>query len=204
MKRKIILILAVALMSTGIVFAASVNGSFAGLPIVNVKVNGETVKSDVPGVVLQGKTLLPVRAVVESLNAAVSWDQTTMTASIVKPEINMVFVEDIIQESDGTMTLKNPGLNFDTVGKDKWEDIYFEIGPMDKQLYSYRIILLDPEGKEVSASETIENVVDDQGLMGEIYMDNLTFEKVGAYTFSFQISINDEFVTVEKATVTVE
>ncbi|HVI42890.1 MAG TPA: stalk domain-containing protein [Anaerovoracaceae bacterium] len=204
MKRKIVIVLTIALLSTGFVYAASVNGTFAGLPIVNVIVNGETVKSDVPGVVLQGKTLLPARAIAESLNSLVSWDQATMTATITKPEVNMVFVGEVVQESDGSWTLKNAGLSNDTVGKDKWADIYFETGPMAKQLYSYRIVLLSPDGNVLSTSEVQDFVIDNKGMIGEIYMDNLTFEKTGNYTFQFQMKFNDQFVTVEDAIMVVE
>lgn len=149
MKRKIAIILAVVLLlSTGIVYAASVNGTFAGLPIVNVIVNGETLKTEVPGVVLQGKTLLPARAIAESLDSAVSWDQTTMTATITKPVVTMLFVDEISENSDKTWSLVNPygvvPMGYNTV------NVFYDVGPMTEQLYEYRIIIEDPDGETIS------------------------------------------------------
>lgn len=196
MKRKVALILAMVLISACTVYAAAVNGNFAGLPIAKVKINGETLSSDVPGVVLQGRTVLPARAIAESLGAVVSWDAATMTASIIKPSVHMVFVEDIIEENDGSWTLKNAGLSIYNLGKDQDALIYYNIGPMEKELYSLRILMKDPSGAVLKTSDVEEIVVEGNGLMGYIYMDGLTFAKTGKYPFEFQIKYGDKFETV--------
>ncbi len=204
MKRKIALILAIALMSTGIVFAASVNGTFAGLSVVNVIVNGKTVSSDVPGVVLEGRTMLPARAVAESLNAAVSWDKSTMTATIVKPDVNMNFVDEINKNSDGSWSADNVGIRFDTVGKEKWIDLFFTVGPLAKATYQYRIVVLNPAGEVLKTSAEGKSVIDSSGIVGEIVLDELTYQKAGNYTVQFQMKFNDQFVTVEDTVLVVE
>lgn len=93
-KKIIIAVLMALVLSTSVVFAASVNGEFNGFPIVKVNVNDKAVSSDVPGVVMKGRTLLPVRAVAESLGGLVSWDAATMTANIEKPESTLMFVKE--------------------------------------------------------------------------------------------------------------
>ncbi|WP_068774260.1 copper amine oxidase N-terminal domain-containing protein [Paenibacillus sp. FJAT-26967] len=82
MKKKVISIAAVLSIFAGVVSASSINGSYKGHSIVKVKVNGDYVSSDVPGINLDGTTMLPVRAVAESLGANVKWDPDTYTAEI--------------------------------------------------------------------------------------------------------------------------
>lgn len=47
-------------------------------------VDGKTVQSDVPPVITDGRTLVPVRALFESLGATVGWDDATQTATATK------------------------------------------------------------------------------------------------------------------------
>ena len=52
MKKSIKIAMSAVILSAGVIFAgaASVNGTFENLPIVKVIMNGQTLKSDVPGV----------------------------------------------------------------------------------------------------------------------------------------------------------
>lgn len=75
--------LAMTLVGTGVAAAAGVNGEYKGYPIVNVVVNGKAVQGDAPGILLDNTTLVPLRAVSESLGANVSWDPDTSTATVV-------------------------------------------------------------------------------------------------------------------------
>lgn len=47
-------------------------------------VDGKTVQSDVPPAITDGRTLVPVRALFESLGATVGWDDATQTATATK------------------------------------------------------------------------------------------------------------------------
>ena len=89
-----------------------------------------------------------------------------MTATITKPEIQMIFAEEVVKETDGTYTLKNPGQNYGWVGAGNYFTIYYEIGPMEKQLYSYRIVLLSLTGETLAMSDMQEAEIDKYGLMG--------------------------------------
>ncbi|MCY9592628.1 hypothetical protein PC41400_23830 [Paenibacillus chitinolyticus] len=82
MKKKIIMLVAAFSVFAGVVSASSINGVYKGNAIVKVTVNGNEVKSEVPGINLDGTTMLPVRAVSEALGAEVKWDQNTYTAEI--------------------------------------------------------------------------------------------------------------------------
>ncbi|MFB7817378.1 stalk domain-containing protein [Paenibacillus chitinolyticus] len=82
MKKKIIMLVAAFSVFAGVVSASSINGDYKGNAIVKVKVNGNYVNSEVPGINLDGTTMLPVRAISEALGAEVKWDQNTYTADV--------------------------------------------------------------------------------------------------------------------------
>lgn len=203
MKRKIAIVLVIALLSTGLVYAASVNGTFAGLPIVNVKVNGETLKTEVPGVVLQGKTLLPARAIAENLGAVVSWDQTTMTASINKPEVDMLFVSDLKENTDGYWDLIAP-YTYVSVGQDTEVSVFYQVGPMTKQVYEFRIVVKEPNGDALSSSSDDSFEIGSTGMDGYLTFTDLDFKKPGNFVFEFQIKYDGEYKTVGHKVLVVE
>lgn len=82
-KRKVALLAAGLILAvSGVAAAASSVGEYKGYPIVNVVVNGIAVHGEVPGINMEGTTLVPLRVVSEALGAKVGWDQTTSTASV--------------------------------------------------------------------------------------------------------------------------
>jgi branched-chain amino acid transport system substrate-binding protein len=66
MKRLAAAVLVVALLGGASVAFASARGTYKGLQVVGVVVNGQELKPDVPAVVMDDRTLLPVRAVAEA------------------------------------------------------------------------------------------------------------------------------------------
>ena len=52
------------------------------LNTVNLMVGGKDVITDVPGVIFNNRTLVPIRFVVESLGAKIDWNQSTYEATI--------------------------------------------------------------------------------------------------------------------------
>lgn len=55
----------------------------------NITYNGEKVNSDVAPYIKDGRTLAPIRAILEALGMTVSWDAGTQTATAVKADINI-------------------------------------------------------------------------------------------------------------------
>ncbi|MCL6450461.1 MAG: copper amine oxidase N-terminal domain-containing protein [Acetobacteraceae bacterium] len=78
-----VLVVAV-LCGSGIVYA-SARGTYQGYPVVGVVVNGRELQPEVPAIIFNGKTLLPLRAVTEALGAKVEWDAATVTATVTLP-----------------------------------------------------------------------------------------------------------------------
>jgi hypothetical protein len=66
----------------GAVAAASVQEEYRGYPVVHVVVNGQAVVGDIPGINMEGTTLVPLRAVSETFGAEVVWNGETSTVSL--------------------------------------------------------------------------------------------------------------------------
>lgn len=77
MRRKLLLLIALLLFTFGATYATGAGGQF-----VKVFVNGKQVQS---GQIIDGSTMLPLRAVAEALGAYVEWDGKTRTAKITTP-----------------------------------------------------------------------------------------------------------------------
>jgi len=77
----IVLLSIVALLSFS-VGAFSANGTYKGFPTVNILVNGKPVNSDVPAIVMDGRTLLPVAAVANALGMVANYDKRTNTVTV--------------------------------------------------------------------------------------------------------------------------
>ncbi len=86
MKRKFALVLAAAVA----VSAASVN-SFADdeYPEVALVIDGEAVESDQPAVIVDSRTMVPVRVIAEALGCEVNWDGETKTAVFEKGSLSV-------------------------------------------------------------------------------------------------------------------
>jgi S1-C subfamily serine protease len=78
MRRKLSLLIALLLFTFGATYATGAGGQF-----VKVFVNGKQVQS---GQIIDGSTMLPLRAIAEALGATVEWDGSTRTAKITTKE----------------------------------------------------------------------------------------------------------------------
>lgn len=56
---------------------------------IKVTVDGEALLFDVPPMIIQGRTMVPVRGVLEALGATVEWEGTTQTVTAVKEDITI-------------------------------------------------------------------------------------------------------------------
>jgi hypothetical protein len=66
---------------------------------ITLNVNGVTVKTDSPPVIENGRTLAPMRAVVEALGYIVSWDSATQTVEIYDPDTHDMRISLVIGSS---------------------------------------------------------------------------------------------------------
>lgn len=92
MKRVIPFVAILFLLITVIASAENTN-KYNGYDIVKVNINNKELNLDVPAIVMNGRTLLPIRKVAEAVNGIVTWDGANRTASILKPQVNIIFAE---------------------------------------------------------------------------------------------------------------
>jgi hypothetical protein len=201
MKKRIVAVtLSVLLLFSTIVWAAGVNGDYKGFPIVNVKINGETVTSDVPAVKFFGRTVLPVRAIAESLGAIVKWDEETATANLFKPNISMLIAENAEFSSDKELNVQNIYglLGYSSEARYIEFDLYVESDPLPAGSYEYRTIVLDPSGNMVYTTpiEFYTAEEEDYGLVSIISCTDFACAAEGDYTFEFQMKQDGQFCTV--------
>ena len=83
-----------------------------------VYVNGVRVESDVPAMIYNDRTMLPVRAICEALGGKVSWDSTTRKATVTKG------IGTVVMTIDSTVISKCAD------NEDKWTDITTDVAPM--------------------------------------------------------------------------
>lgn len=78
------------------------------IPIENILTNNEKFKFDVPPVIKEGRTLIPIRAISEGFDAEVEWNGEERLVSITKGEVkivltigsNIAYVNDVNAEID--------------------------------------------------------------------------------------------------------
>lgn len=82
--RKWIVILSVCLVIFIAVATASAStGTYKGYSTVSITVNGQPLSGDVPAIVMDGRTLVPLRLVGEALGASITYQPSTKTVHIV-------------------------------------------------------------------------------------------------------------------------
>ncbi len=79
------IVLVLVLWSAVVCAAPTRWGDYLGYPVVRVIFKGKELASDVPAVVVGGRTLVPLRLVSEGFGATVTWDQETYSVSIDQP-----------------------------------------------------------------------------------------------------------------------
>jgi hypothetical protein len=83
MKKKVITVVLVSLfLLSSTVFASGINGMFEGYPIINVEVDGKKIESDTPAISFNGRTMVPVRFVTESMGGTVTWVSSSQTVKV--------------------------------------------------------------------------------------------------------------------------
>ena len=64
-------------------------------------VNGIAVELEVPGFIINGRTMVPARFIAESLGAEVEWNERTRTVVITRPDVGLPQTKTITREVEG-------------------------------------------------------------------------------------------------------
>lgn len=102
MKRKIALALATVMTMSAMSLSA-----FAEDSNVNLQLNGTAIVSDQPAVIVNGRTMVPVRVVAEALDCEVKWDADTKTVVFAQGdmEASLAIGATVLNISDGDVTV---------------------------------------------------------------------------------------------------
>lgn len=76
-------------------------------PIIDIKINGETMEFETVSYIKNNRTMVPMRAIFEALGATVSWDNNTRTAIGVKDgiEVKITIGENALYKNGEAITL---------------------------------------------------------------------------------------------------
>lgn len=77
-------------------------------PAIKVLLNGKKIRFDQPPIILNGRTLVPLRAIFEAMGATVEWDQKTKTVTASNGSITVV-----MKAGDKTMTKNGTKITLD-------------------------------------------------------------------------------------------
>lgn len=69
-----------------------INETLPELAEIRVFIDGKLLISDVPGMIIEGRTLLPLRSILEALGATIGWDGITRTITATKDETALILV----------------------------------------------------------------------------------------------------------------
>lgn len=88
------------LVCIALIVAVIVPGTPAGSSgAISLHINGRSVPTDVPPVIVDGRTMVPIRVISENLGAAVHWEQTTRRAIITSGANRVVITVDQVLAS---------------------------------------------------------------------------------------------------------
>ena len=189
MKRKISIICAILVISlfSTIVIAESLNGDYKGNPIVNVIINGIKLTGlDVPAFIYNGRTMLPLRACVENMSGIVEWDNTTKTASIIKPETSIFFFQ---MNQDG-ITLKDAYSIFPVVAADEKVYSMVDISGIPKGVYTIKCKITNLSGTVIAETGDLAVNIDLNNAWASVpaIWDSIKFYKEA---YKFNVSMKD-------------
>jgi len=185
--------------------AAGINGDFKGFPIVKVQVNGSSINSEVPAVNFFGKTVLPVRDIAETLGTIVEWNGETWTANLIKPEVHMIFTDNIEENEEGQYIFTNP-FTLMSLGENNAFFTFADIAGLKPGKYEFRTVIVNSNNEAIysTAEDNYEVTTEDStGFYSFNYYENIPFHQSGEYKFQFQIKHNDTYKTVSEKTLTV-
>ncbi|WP_214629174.1 stalk domain-containing protein [Paenibacillus agaridevorans] len=156
---------------------------------VRVMINGT--EQDEGGVLLEGKTYLPLRQIAEAMGAIVRWDENNKRAILYKPNVHMFLY-------NGSQPFG--GVNKGYQGKIK---VFSQIDNVKTDLASVKVTIEDPSGKErFIQSENVTNNNDSFWFITDEF--DYKFEATGKYKVRFymRLSNSEDWVVVSEKLIT--
>ncbi len=208
-KKVIIAFILLLLFNVITVYAGtSLYGYYHDYDKVKVMVNGKELDSNVPAFIIDSTTVIPLRAVVESLDTIVKWDDEKKVAEIVKPNVNMQFTANPYKDKDAYVIYSpfgkipsNRRYNFTFY-------VYSEVDNLPHENVQVKLVLKQPDGTIMQETDvqsfdaSVEN-----SLLYFDHFDDITFYDLGNYSVDFLLkseSTDNEFVKIGEKLILVQ
>lgn len=185
-KRLVVLTLLFTVLGAGIVYAGSPWGDYQGFTKVKVTVNNnEAVSGEVPGFVIAGRAVLPLRDLTDSLQALVRWDESNKTAEIYKPNVHMFVALDVSKDD----VIKQP---FGKVKRgDKMNFVVFaQVDSLKTPISYFKIEILHPDGSVLRTSDPLS--ADNDSFWYKWPFTGVTFDAYGDYKVRFLMKLEEK------------
>lgn len=209
MKRKVFLALICALLFGAFtVYAAEpLYGLYNGYTKVKVTVNDKEVKFsnlDTPGFIIDGKTVLPVRELAESLKSYLHWDESTSTVELVRPNVNMMVASSVSLSKDGKSYYISAPFGVVNEGSSYSFDIFAQVDTLPMGTSYFKMVIEDPKGSVVKSfpEETFTSDSKADSFSYSRQAKSFSFDLTGIYKvkFYFKADKNGEYASIaEKA-----
>jgi hypothetical protein len=184
-------------LSTAAVVASSIWGDYKGYSIARLVVNNETKEfadSDVPPLIVDGKTVLPLRAMSDALQSLLRWDDASKTAYLFKPNVHMFFTTEVRKDS--------AIVPFGVVERGKQADfiVFAQVDNLKTGINSVRVSIVSPSGRSVitPVDKSISDSKESFWLKVPVY--GVSFDEAGTYVvkFAMQQSGSSEYSVVSE------
>lgn len=192
LKRFMVLALVLFLFSGMTVFADDVYEYYKGKP-VKILVNNQEINSN--GLIIEdknggAKTMLPLRAIASTLQALVSYDNSTQTVNVYKPNVHMAF-----QAKDKSV--------FSVVTRGEYEfAVFSQIDSLQTKVSDIKIEVEDPYGNVVASKE--KELTDNKKSFWWAPTISVNFKFSGDYAVRFfmKTSPDSDYVLVSEKMIT--
>lgn len=196
MKKKVILFVLASFLIMGAVSAASIWGTYKGMQIIRLTVDGVPVKvSDAPAVSMDGRTMIPIYLLKEA-GIQYSWDQKNQTVNIIPSKGiassvnngNTDQIKAIVEAADFYIALENLGSMLTGLGNHL--SLVFEgnnLGKGIKPDYTRLNFIIDSYNNYVNGIEAKKFVLSNQGVNISKANDILThyYNSIESYKLAF-------------------
>lgn len=213
MKKKIFILMLTALFlfSVANVYAeTSLYGYFQGYEKVRILIDGKELDSKVPGFIIDNTTVLPLRTVSEKFKVIVKWDDSTKTANLIQPNVNMQFtINPVYDKSKNTYVVYSP---FGKISKNQRYHfsfyVYSEVDKLPYENVQVKVVLRDPNGQLVQSGNVQSfDATQENSLQYIHYFENVDFISNGNYYVELLLkseSTNNEFVKIGEKLIMVK
>jgi hypothetical protein len=198
-KRVGVIVLICFMLGTAYAYADN-QGLFKGFQKVKVMVNSKELSNlSVPGFVIDGKTVLPLRDLADAVNAVVLWDANTQTVNLIRPNAHL-----LIADSVGKDTVKKV---FGKVAKGKKEvdfSVFVQVDGLSEPVSKLKLTVEDPSGTVIDSYE--QKLVGVDGDFWLVRPFEVRFTQSGKYTVNLfvQMEKSEEFAKISSKSIVSE